>query len=353
MKTFVPSDMKKKLFDRSSSLRLIVLAFVLLAFWLFQGSRPLSQEETGLYRRVRAAQDHLWAELGRRGVEFEAESDIDRTGFIGVEWSSITTTLGSLESKRSSCDPLWAVQTLRWFDRLGLVSGDRVAVLSSSSFPGMLFSVLAAAETRGLDIDLTVSLGSSTWGANRPAAPWPVMAEILRAGGFLKTRPHFYTPGGGSGENGGGMLEDGLAALELAVQKDSAELFRPSSLSVAIERKMRLIDAPGRPKAKLVVSVGGSQANMGEDEAAITLPPGLLFPEDRLNGGDGVIGLALRRGYPVLHLLNLHLLADRAGIAYDTRRPKFATGRSTGLAAAGVLLFVLAMATHRRWTWEE
>jgi poly-gamma-glutamate system protein len=348
----------RKIFDRSSPVRLVLLAFALLLLQAFQGSDDLSSEEARLYRRVRAAQDHLWAELAKRGVELDAGVDIDRTGFVGVEWSPITTTLGSLESKRSSCDPLWAVQALRWFDHLKLSAGDRVVVLSSASFPGMLFAVLSAAEARGLDVDLAVSLGASTWGANRLEAPWPVLEEILRNGGFLATRPRFYTLGGGGGENGGGMPEEGVRALERSLRGDEARFVRTSSFAATVERKMSLIEAPDRPRAKLVVNVGGSEASLGHDTAAITLPPGLLFPNDRIASGriasgDGVIALALQRGFPVLHLLNLRPLADRAGIAFDRRRPAFATKRPTAIAAAGLLLFVLVMATHKRWTWEE
>lgn len=343
----------KRIFSRSLPYRLIALTLVLLLLWALQGTRGLSPEEASLYRRVRTGQDTLWAELLRRGVEYEPESDVDKTGFIGVEWSSMTTSLGSLESKRNSCDPLWAVQALRWFDQLGLKTGDRIVVLSSSSFPGMLFALLAAAEARGLDVDLAVSLGASTWGANRPDAPWPVLAEILRSGGFLATKPLFYTLGGGNAENGGGMFPDGIAALEEAAKKDNVPLFSAPELSKVIAHKMALVDAPGRPHAKLVVNIGGSLANLGIDEAVLTLPPGLLFPADHLKAGDGVVAQALQQGYPVLHLLNLHLLADRVGIAYDTRRPTFATNRSLGVAASGLLLFVAVLATHKRWTWEE
>jgi poly-gamma-glutamate system protein len=343
--------------DRSSPLRLWALAFALLLLWGFQTREGanLTPEESLLYRKVRAAQDCLWTELGKRNVESDAGADVDKTGFIGVEWSSITTTIGSQDSKRSACDPLWAAQSLRWFDRLGLAAGDRVVVLSSASFPGMLFAVLAAAEARGLDVDLVVSLGASTWGANRPEAPWPVLGTILREGGFLVTKPLFYMLGGGGGENGGGMPEEGVTALERAAGKEGTELVRTSSFAATVERKLSLIDGP-RPKAKkasLVVNIGGSETSLGHDPAAITLPSGLLFPHNRLSAGDGVIALSLQQGFPVLHLLNLRSLAGRSGIAYEKRLPIFAGTRPITFAAVGAALFALVMATHRRWTWEE
>ena len=102
---------------------------------------------------------------------------------------------------------------------------------------------------------------------------------------------------------------------------------------------------------RLVISVGGSEGNLGEDPSVLQLPPGLLMP--RTDGGSGVIGLGLGSGYPVLHLLNLRTLADACGIAWDTRRPGFSGRGSTAAAALGLGLFLLFMATHRRWGWEE
>jgi poly-gamma-glutamate system protein len=314
---------------------------------------PLSSEESRLYARVREAQNVLWAEMEKRG-QTDPDNDLDRTGFIGLDWSETTTTLGSLESKRNACDPLWAVQCLRWFDRLGLKEGDRVVVTSSASFPGMLYALLAAAESRRLTIDLTVSLGASTWGANRPEAPWPLLGRVLRAHGFLRTRPLFYTLGG-NGENGDGMFPDGAEALERAAMEDGVELFR-GQLSDIIDRKMALVApkevAPeGVSPARLVVSVGGNQSSLGLDESVITLRNGLLFREDAAAAGDGVIALSLKLGAPVLHLLNLRSLSERVGIDFETRRPFF-TGNAFFTASAGLVLFVLVLASHKRWTWE-
>ncbi|MDR2527985.1 MAG: poly-gamma-glutamate system protein [Synergistaceae bacterium] len=334
----------KRLLDRSSSPRLIFLTVCLLVLFRVRASSPLNAEESRLYARVRAAQDALWAEMEERG-EADAQSDPDKTGFIGVEWSVTTTTLGSPESKRNACDPLWAAQCLRWFEELGLKTGDRIVVLSSGSFPGMLYSVLAAAESRGLQIDLVVSLGSSTWGANRPAAPWPVMEGILRRFLFLSTRPVFYTLGGG-GENGGGMPEEGVAALVRAARASGVKLFRSSSLWDIVQRKIELITV----EVRLVVNIGGALSNLGRDESVISLRNGLLFPKDAV--GDGIIALALKRGVPVLHLLNLRSLAERLGIDFETRRPFFKK-RPIAFPLTGVLLFVLVLATHQRWTWER
>ena len=331
--------------SRGGRFRLACLTLVLAALWLL-GAPPLSREEQRLYDRVAAAQGFLWRELGRRGLPMEEETDPEHSGFIGLEWSVTSTTLGSLEAKRCSTNPLWAVQMLRWFDALGLQRGDRVAVLASSSFPGMLYSVLAAAEARGIEAALCVSLGSSNWGANRPEAPWPVLSKILIDGGFLRTRPLLYTLGG-NGERGGGMPAEALELLTAAARADGLEPLRCAALEEVVEAKMSLVRAPG---VRLLVNVGGSEGSLGESPDVLALPPGLLMPRE--DGGDGALGRALREGYPAVHLLNLRGLADACGVPMEGRRPSFV--RRGGIpGAVGLLLFVLVMATHRRWIWED
>lgn len=343
-----------KFLNRSGQGRLVLLTFGLAGLLVMQNMRPspkLTEEGQFLYRKILAGQQYLWSELRARGVSLNESEDIYRSGFIGVEWSPLTTTLGSLEAKRSSTDPLWGVQILRWFDELKLQKGDRIVVLSSSSFPGMLFAVLAASELRGLKVDLVVSLGASTWGANRPEAPWPVLAFLLQKGGFLVTRPVFYTLGGG-GEIGGGLSQEALELLKNAAAP--VELFQPKSLLEVIKRKQVLIEAPSNgAKAKLVVDIGGSAGNMGTDAKTDALMSGLIQPNPFLPYGNGAVGFALQKGYPVLKLLDLKELALAQGIAFDARADAFAKKDSLLNAFLGIVFFAVVVFTHQRWTWGE
>lgn len=45
---------------------------------------------------------------------------------IGEEYTDITTTLGSIEAKRTAADPDMAALLVRMFSEAGLRSGDRV-----------------------------------------------------------------------------------------------------------------------------------------------------------------------------------------------------------------------------------
>ena len=331
---------------------LITLAAALAALWFACGFGFLSREEERAWETVRRGQGLLWNAQAALGIDLSSEEDRLRTGLIGEEWSPLTTTLGEIRAKRTSCHPLWAVQYLDWFEELGLVEGDPIVIYSSSSFPALLFSALVAAELRGLDIYLSVSLGSSMWGANRPEFPWPEMEKTLRNGGFIRTNPAFYTPGGGR-ENGSGLSAETMLLFRELADREGVPLYIAENLKEAVAYKTaRLLEK----KPKLLISIGGSNANMGDSEIAADIPPGLILPGKARGGtlGDGVIADALQAGIPVLHMLNVKQLAYECGIPWDPA--SFGKVRASGRvlpALLGLALFACAMIRHRRWYMED
>lgn len=329
-----------------NKVRLGLLALVLAALWILSADSVMSPREELVWDKVRAAQQHLWQWRTAQGSAAVAADDPWQSGLIGLEWSGLTTTLGDLEAKRTAADPAWAVQYLRWFEQLGLQPGDPVSIYSSGSFPGLLLSALVAAESMELDIDLIVSLGSSTWGANHPDSPWPLMARELRRAGFVKKRADFYTLGGG-GEMGRSLSPEGREILLNAAETVGVALLEADELTEMTANKLGRIRSH---KSKLMISIGGSHANLGDDEAVLTLPPGLLMPSAVLSGGDGVIGRALEEDLPVLHMLNLKRLSTQVGIAFDSEPTKLAPTRGSLLwSFVGVLIFLVVLWRYRRW----
>jgi poly-gamma-glutamate system protein len=328
-----------------------LLLSVFLVFLRFGvGFGTVSAEEERLWNRVRSGQRALWETQASFGVSLSRADDGLETGFIGTEWSDLSTTLGEIGAKRTSCDPLWALRCLDWFDDLGIKRGERVAIYSSASFPGLLFSVLAAAEERELDILLVVSLGSSSWGANRVEFPWPMMYKTLADGGFIGTRPAFCTPGG-AGERGDGIAPELMERLRVLSMENGVPFVVPRDLADAVRFKF---DALLRFGPRLLINIGGSNANLGR--IAADIPPGLLRPDDadKIPIGDGVIAKALHSGIPVLHLLNMRRLALENDIPWDTAAFSPARSKSGPLAAlVGLTAFAAAMIFHKRWEWKS
>lgn len=329
-----------------SRFSLLALAAAMLVLWLLAAPSVPTAGERALWDKVRAAQQHLvdWRKVN--GTSAAVSADPRGCGLIGVEWSPITTTLGDLEAKRTACDPAWAIRFLRWYRELGLEAGDRIAIYSSASFPGLLYSSLAAAESYGLEPFVIVSLGASTWGANHPDAPWPVLAAELRRGGFLRSRADFYTLGGNS-ETGGGMAPEGRQLLRAAAFKAGVGVLDADGLEDMTGFKTDLLASE---QVRLLVNIGGSHANLGGDPDVLELDPGLHLPGGDAPAGNGVIGRALESGVPVIHALNIRELAGRSGIPFDALAPASAPAdvRPFWLLTALALFFGVLL-THRRW----
>lgn len=337
------SILKKGVNRQTASIALWALLVATLV-WL-PGGNPLSPEESRLLQRIEAAWESLLALRSETGVPHSETDDPHRSGMIGVEWSPITTTSGSLASKQLSVRPGWAVIFRRWFAREGLGPGDRITILSSGSFPGLAVSSLAAAESLGLDVTLVISLGSSTWGANIPSMTISDILYFLRTRGFVRTRAAACTIGG-AGEMGRDLPPEGLSALEEAARRDVIPLIIAEDLEEMIERKAAVSLPEG---TRLVVQIGGSHADLGSDPSVLDLPPGFLRPSPGLKAGNGVVSKALGRGITVLHVLNIPELARSAGLEGRYSLP-WARPPWRFLVAATSGMIVLSL--FRRWELE-
>ncbi|MCP4045958.1 MAG: poly-gamma-glutamate system protein [Gammaproteobacteria bacterium] len=336
-------------FSLVSRLKQLLLAFVMAGLWYFAGPSVMSSDEQALWEKVRAAQTHIFRLRQENGTSALEEDDSWQCGLIGVEWSGITTTLGDLSSKRTACNPAWAIQYSRWFRELGLDEGDHIAIYSSASFPGLLVSALVAAEAMDLEPLLIVSLGASTWGANHMDSPWPVIATELRRGGFIRHRADYYTLGG-DGESGLDLAPEAASLLRAAANTAGVELLTTGKLEDMVARKSELLE---QHQSRLLLSIGGSHANLGDAPEVLRMQTGLILPGNDEFTGNGVIGVALRGDIPVIHMLNIRSLSALAGIPYDRQPRKMAPAKvSAWWSGIGVLVFFTVILRHRRWKLE-
>jgi poly-gamma-glutamate system protein len=326
--------------------KLLLLAVAMLGLWLMAAADGLNPGELQLWNKVTAAQQHLSQWKLQNGSAADTDADPWNCGLIGIEWSGITTTLGDLSAKRTACNPAWAIQFSRWFEQQGLKPGDPIAIYSSSSFPGLLLSAIVASEAMELDPLLIVSLGASTWGANNPDYPWPVLATELRRAGFIHKRADFYTLGGGS-ELGHELSPEGAELLHNAAINAGVELLTADNLNDMISLKTRLMESH---QARLLLSIGGSHANMGDDYDVLRLHTGPVPVTDISVSGNGIIGYAMRGDIPVIHMLNLKHLSKMSGIPYDASPRKMAPTRvNAWMSGAGIILFFIVLIGHKRW----
>jgi len=331
-------------FPRKLLLLGIFFTVLLGALSFFSSSSP--EAERAIFT-VAEAQKALYAWRQEHGIASPSGEDPLQSGLIGVEWSPLTTTLGDLEAKQAATDPRWAGIFMKWYEKMGLQKGSRIALICSGSFPGLILSALAAAEQMKLEILLLPSLGSSTWGANREDLSLLEILGFFRSRGFLHAPPRACSLGG-NGDIGGGLSEEAKDLLRSSAEKYDVPMLSTDSLEEMIFLKAGMIRDF---QAQGLVSIGGSATSLGEDPEILRLPPGLLLPSQKLPSGTGLLGLALEEGLPVLHLLHMRELCRQHHLPYppiekDLRLPSKMPGI---LAFFGILLFFGVLLGHKRW----
>lgn len=344
---------------RTYAAALLSLAFLLVLRALPPGEAALRREMAEASSLMARASEAIRNCREARGIPGDPLADPNGTGLIGVERSIVTTSLGSLEAKRTTANPAFAALVVSLLREAGAGRGDVVAVGASSSFPALVVATLAAAKAAGVEPLVISSLGASEWGANIPGFGWLEMEECLRRAGLLAAEPIARTVGG-EGDTGDDMDPAGRALVESRVRGGDIPSVEGPSLERNVAARLEAYRRAAGPRPiKAFVNIGGSWANLGTDPEVLKLEPGLarrvfVPPPDRR----GVIQAMAAAGVPVIHLLNIKGLCERYGLPWDPR-PLPAPGRArplragasrpaTALTVAYVLAMTVLLAIPRR-----
>lgn len=260
-----------------------------------------------------------------RGVTSDAPSNVPYKYMLGNEWSEITTTLGSLESKETSTNPDFSALTVRLLHEAKIKEGDKIGVVLSGSFPSLSISVLAALQTMGVEALVMSSAGASTFGANQPEVTWMDMESKLIGSGGLKFKSCLVSMGAGE-DAGSGLSDEGLESIRRAAVRNDVQLFIPKSLIESIEKRYDILKSAN---ISLLINIGGSQTMLGNCPHATSIPNGLhsnlVSCMDELRG---LIARLNELGIPFIQFLDIKNLAGQYGIAIS---PGVEYGRSTNL----------------------
>ena len=234
------------------------------------------------------------------------------TTIIGLDYSSLTTTLGSLAVKKSSENPVVAALLVRLLKDAGVTSDSVVAINASGSFPGFILASLSACTALGIETYIIASVGSSTYGANMPEN---TIADILLKDDVRRLAYTLLavTPGG-SGDRGLELDAEELERVAKALENRGLSFIRPANLTDAVNLREALLNNAG---CTLLVNIGGSHASSGND-ADLALMSGILKPDkNKTYPEDGLIQRFLTAGKPVIQILNVNRLYASYGLEFD------------------------------------
>jgi poly-gamma-glutamate system protein len=260
---------------------------------------------------------------------------------IGDEWTVITTSLGSLESKETSTNPDFSALTVRLLREASIKKGDRVGVTLSGSFPSLAISVLAALQTLEIDAVVVSSVGASTYGANQPEVTWIDMESNLRKRGGLKYNSKIISMGAQE-DAGKDLSEEGYTSIKNAASRNGVDLYVPSSLKESMEKRIELFR---KANISLLINIGGNQTSLGECAHSVMIPNGLHFKIDECKDENrGIIERMNEQGIPFINMLDIKDLASRYGIDISPNRKysestQLYSRTKTNRIAIGVIVF--------------
>jgi poly-gamma-glutamate system protein len=297
---------------------LSILFFVLARFFPSKEGTEAKREMTRASEIMAEAEDFIKECRRGKGLLVDKSIDLNQTGLIGLEYSPITTSIGSLEAKRTTTNPNFAALVVFLLKELKIKSGETIAVGASGSFPALIVAVLSAAKAMNLNLIMISSLGASQWGANNPDFHWLDMQNCLLKAGLFDARPIGLSLGGNK-DDGVDMSPEGRSLLIDKIRESGVFFLEEPDLKKNVEARMRLYqEKAGRSRIKAFINVGGSWPDLGEDSEVLKLRPGLVrikkfpAPEKR-----GVIFAMAARKIPVVHLLFIKGLVDRYGLGWD------------------------------------
>lgn len=306
-------------------------AVLLMTFTAVRTGRgtSLTRTMTAAARKTAEARKAVLTGRVRNGPPVDGKADPNRTGFIGLSASSITTSLGNIQAKRTATQPDMAALVVYLLHKAGVGQGDNVAVGASGSFPGLIAATVIAVESMGAKPLVIVSLGSSEWGANILGFGWLEMSECLRGAGVIASAPLAASLGGDE-DRGLDMSPAAREALIAEIARMGCPLIDEKGLTAAVAARMKIYRraACGKP-VRAFINIGGSWADLGTNSRVLGLEPGLIRRASAGGRGPagtiyippesdrGTIQAMAAEGVPVVHLLNMRGLVRRYGLAWD------------------------------------
>ncbi len=272
-------------------------------------------------RSMAEAVAFLKSKIQEKGIEVQ-ETDLNKTYLIGPDYTELTTTMGSLEAKRTSLDPNFAAAMVRYYQKSDLKKGDTLAIGCSGSFPGLAVAAVVAAKEYGLRTKVIASLGASTYGATRVDFNIFDILLAVKDAGYADFELVAVSRGGEHDHGEGameGLLFEGSGQLAYDIclrvsEETGAEFLVHEDLADNVERRLGLYG-----DIDMFVNIGGASANSGSGMVGHSFPYGLVL-ERQIPPDVEVIGLCYEyssKGIPVLNLLNVKQLAAENGIAFD------------------------------------
>lgn len=250
-------------------------------------------------------------------IQINSNIDINETGMIGVDYNGITTTLGSIEAKRTTCNPNIAALFIKLLNEAGIKKGDKVAINLSSSFPALNIAAIISCEHLGVEPVIITSIGSSTWGGNNIEFPYIMMENYLYNLNVIKNKSIAISPGG-SGDIGKDMDSILLNKILTNINKYDNIIIYEEDLKKNIDTRYKIYKE--KKAVDGLINVGGNLVSFGDTQDMEKFLYGVLLEKRyKENDNTGLVQKYNNMGVPVISMLNIKKMAEEYGISIDPK----------------------------------
>jgi len=303
-----------------NKLKLIVILLILLTTSFFINNTKELSKSKNFDKKILASQimnnsiNIIKEYKIEHNIEINQEFDINKTGIIGDELTKITTTFGSLESKRTSSNPNFAALVVDLLNDLDLKAGDTVAANFSGSFPSVNIAVLSALEACDINAIIISSIGSSTYGANNPNLSYIDMENLLYEKGIISNKSSYYSMGGI--DDLGLEFEKALkGSLIKRMSSYNIEYLNFEKFEENLDYRYNTYNSNGNISA--FINVGGNLVSFGKSSTLAYLSGGIIYDLPKNTNGIGLGQMFIENNIPIIHFLNIKDLAKKYGLPID------------------------------------
>jgi len=250
------------------------------------------------------------------------EFDPQRSGFIGLDNSIVTTNHGGRESKQTTVNPNWAAVAVKLLAKAGVEKGDLVAVTVSGSFPALNLAVYSALEAMEAEPIIIASASSSQWGANVPGFLWLDMARELERADVISFSPK-YASIGGIEDRGIGIPQAGIQSIRQTIERTGLPIIEPANYQEAVADRIAIFrEYASDRNYKAFVNVGGGATIVGPPGIDDMFKSGLQYDApSRAYAVDTVMGYFLQENIPGIHFIGIKNMAERYGLPLAPLEP--------------------------------
>ena len=304
------------------AIRLIPLIIIIVIAFLFTYINRKTVKHSYYNEQILAYEKMVELSNAVKNYKYERnipiyDYDYFQTGLLGEEYNEYTTSLGHLESKRTSTNPDMAALVLKMFKDVGLERGDNVAVGLSGSFPALNIAVISAGEVLGLNLNIISSFGSSTYGTNHRDLTFPEILDLLNKDGLTKYYSGMVSLGGDN-DTAEEKPEEIINPIIDRYKNLGFNLQIEEDYLENIKEKIQFYE---EDEIDCYVAVGGNLTFLGLSEADLANRQGILdsgnLRSTSFSEENGLIQYFLSKNIPTIHLLNVRKIVTDYGLPFD------------------------------------